>query len=266
MTDFAYGIGLFETSHSRIVRVSATSNTYDGIMVVGGGDNRIECSVIDRDDDGINMTATNRTVVANNIVTGNVRGSGIHLSQGCDEVALLGNIVGENDEGIEVEDAVNSTIQANRIYSSRYYGLNLTTAGNLTVVDNYFNNRVNVRTPTGPFTGIWSLEALAATNVVGNNFIGGNYWGSPEGTGYSDVTPDWDGDGFVNGIYVLPGSAGIDRLPLSPSPSLLTYTTVPASAAIIGPLPTTEAPQVTAAPDPWAGWRKTYPIGDGLNL
>jgi parallel beta-helix repeat protein len=211
------------------------------------------------------MTATNRTVVANNIVTGNVRGSGIHLSQGCDEVSLLGNIVGENDEGIEIEDAVNSTIRANRVYSSRYYGLNLTTAGNLTVVDNYFNNRVNVRTPTGPFTGLWSLEALAATNVVGNSFIGGNYWGSPDGTGYSDTTPDWDGDGFVNGIYVLPGQIGVDHLPLSPSPALLTYTTVPASAASIGPL-STDALVVTAAPDPWAGWRKTYPIGDGLNL
>ena len=121
--------------------------------------------------------------MANNIVTGNVRGSGIHLSQGCDEVALLGNIVGENDEGIEVEDAVNSTIRANRVYSSRYHGLNLTTAGNLTVVDNYFNNRVNVRTPTGPFTGVWSLEALAATNVVGNSSSAATTGAAPTGPG-----------------------------------------------------------------------------------
>ncbi len=264
--DFAYGLGLFDTSHSRIVWVSASSNTFDGVLIVGGSDNVIECSVIHQDDDGINLTATSRTLVANNIVTENVRGSGIHLSQGCDEITLLGNLVGANDEGIEIEAASNSTIRANRVTSSRYFGLNLTTAENLTVVDNYFNNRVNIRTPIGPITGVWSLEAHAGTNVVGNNFIGGNYWGAPDGTGFSDTTPDWDGDGFVNRFYVLPGQIGIDHLPLSPSPALLTFATVPVPAASLASLSPTVAPEPAATPKPWAGWRKTYPIGDGLGL
>ena len=222
VTDFAYGIGLFDLTSSQLVYVNTSSNTYDGIIIVGGGDNRIECSVIDRDDDGINMTATVRTLVVHNIVTNNVRGSGIHLSQGCADVTLLGNIIGANDEGIEIEKATNTTIRANRIYSSKYYGLNLTAAEELTVVDNYFNNSQNVLAPSSTFPGTWNLSAQPGKNVVGNPMIGGNYWGTPTGTGFSDVTPDRDADGFVDGIFMLPGGIGTDSLPLGPSLSPLT--------------------------------------------
>jgi PGF-CTERM protein len=60
--------------------------------------------------------------------------------------------------------------------------------------------------------------------------IGGNYWGTPTGTGFSDVTPDRDADGFVDGLFVLPGGIGTDSLPLGPSLSSPTgaMTTMPA--------------------------------------
>jgi PGF-CTERM protein len=54
--------------------------------------------------------------------------------------------------------------------------------------------------------------------VVGNDHLGGNYWGRPDGTGFSDVTPDADGDGFCDDAYVLPGRTGTDHLPLSEGP------------------------------------------------
>jgi hypothetical protein len=266
VTDFAYGISLYDTNLSRISRVSASSNTYDGIMVVGGGDNRIECSIIHQDDDGINMTATNRTVVANNIVTENVRGSGIHLSQGCDSVTILNNCLVQNDEGIEIEDAVNSTLRTNRICSSRYFGLNLSTARNLTIADNYFHNTANIRYPTGTFTGIWSLPAQAGPNVVGGPYIGGNYWGTPAETGYSDVTPDWDGDGFVNGMYVLPGGIGIDRLPLAPSAFMNCFGTVPIPGTAYGPIVAEAQPNPSVTSGGFAAWQKAYPVGNGLRL
>lgn len=215
VTDFAYGIALYDVDSGQIIYVQAASNTYDGIMVVGGSGIEIHCSLVDRDDDGINISATRGAVVANSVVTGNVRGSGVHLSHGCDGVTVLGNLIGENDEGIEVESTTNSVIQSNRIHASRYYGLNLTSARDLTVVDNHFNNSVNIRYPTGAFSGIWNLEAQPGPNVLGNSFVGGNYWGTPDGTGFSDTTPDLDGDGFVNGMYVL-GAIGTDRLPLGP--------------------------------------------------
>lgn len=58
---------------------------------------------------------------------------------------------------------------------------------------NYFDNRANIRFPTGAFAGTRSFLAQPGPDVVG-----GNSWDAPEKTGFSDVTRDRDGDGFVN--------------------------------------------------------------------
>ena len=216
VNDFAYGIGLFDVGRSRINRVGSTSNTYDGVMVLGGSDNEIACSLIDRDDDGINLTATSRMLVSGNTVTANVRGSGVHAGPGCSGITLTGNLVGGNDEGIELEKARGVTIRSNLIYDSTYRGLNLSGAEETTVVDNYLCNRENVLRRAGVFSGVWSREPGPGPNVMGNPSIGGNYWGTPDGTGFSDVTPDRNGDGFADGTYVLPGGLGTDFYPLGP--------------------------------------------------
>ena len=216
VTDFAYGISLYNTTNSTIVFVNASSNTYDGIMTSGGADNLIACNVIHQDDDGINLTGTDRTVVINNTVTENFRGSGIHLAGGADGVRLLANRIGYNDEGIEVEETANSEIAQNLIWESRFYGLNLTSAENLTVFDNYVRNRQNIRPPTGPFTATWNLSAATGPNLFGGSTIGGNFWGDLNRTGFSETHLDNDRDGFVDVPYVLPDGAGIDWRPLAP--------------------------------------------------
>ena len=216
VTDFAYGISLYNVTNSTIVYVNASSNTYDGIMTSGGADNQIACNVIHQDDDGINLTGTDRTVVINNTVTENFRGSGIHLAGGADGVRLLANRIGYNDEGIEVEKTVNSEIAQNLVWESRYYGLNLTSADNLTVFDNYVRNRQNIRPPTGPFTATWNLSDAAGPNLFGGSVIGGNFWGDMNRTGFSETHRDNNRDGFVDVPYVLPDGAGIDWRPLAP--------------------------------------------------
>lgn len=228
VTDFAYGIAFERVSKGLILHVDASSNTYDGIQVIGGHDNRIECSIIHRDDDGINLVATDNAVVKHNIITENVRGSGVHLSKGCNGATVLGNIIGANDEGIEVDGVSKALIRGNRIFGSRYYGLNLTTATDLSVVDNAFNNTANLRVPTGPFSGTWCQEPpMLGPNVMGNLYVGGNYWGTPNRTGFSDLTPDANGDGFVDEACTLPGGIGIDRYPLGPSLSVTGETGTP---------------------------------------
>ena len=216
VTDFAYGISLYDVTRGHINTVSVIANTWDGIQIVGGSDNLVECSLIHRDDDGVNMTATTRAVVRYNTVTENFRGSGVHVSRGCVDVLVTGNEIRGNDEGIEVERAVNTTIRANRIRESKYYGLNLSATGGVTFVDNYLSNRENLLAPSEHFVGTWSVSPTVGPNVMGNRLIGGNYWGTPGMTGFSDVTPDSDRDGFADGVYVLPDGMGTDRFPLGP--------------------------------------------------
>jgi parallel beta-helix repeat protein len=216
VTDFAYGISLYNATNSTVTAANVSSNTYDGIMTSGGHDNLIACNVLHQDDDGINLTGTNRTVVINNTVTENFRGSGIHLAGGAHNVSVLANRIGYNDEGLEIEDAADSEISRNLIWFSRYYGFNLTRAENLTVDDNYVRNLVNIRPPTGAFTGTWNLSGVPGPNLLGGPAIGGNFWGDLNATGFSETRRDLNRDGFTDAPYVLPGGAGIDWLPLAP--------------------------------------------------
>jgi PKD repeat protein len=57
-------------------------------------------------------------------------------------------------------------------------------------------------------------------NIVGGPYIGGNFWGKPDGTGFSQTHADADLDGFCDEPYVIysepnyPSLSTIDYLPL----------------------------------------------------
>ena len=151
----------------------------------------------------------------------------------------------------------NNTIQYNNwgiqlINYGDYSGLN----GNNTFDNNYFNNyqQVMVLTeelPMGDFEkedikvppgrehiketeisvdeeqsgntnlqNYWNITKSAGTNIAGGPYLGGNYWASPDGTGFSQTHED-RGDGFCDEPYVF-DQWNTDYLPLH------TYTPKPA--------------------------------------
>jgi PKD repeat protein len=67
----------------------------------------------------------------------------------------------------------------------------------------------------------WSVAPGAGPNVEGGAEIGGNFWGAPDGTGFSQQNPDGDGDGFVDYPYQV-AEQNVDEFPLAPrgSPAL----------------------------------------------
>ena len=91
------------------------------------------------------------------------------------------------------------------------------TSGNV-IYDNYLSNHLwNV---TGAGRATWNTAKTEATNIIGGPYIGGNYWGNPDGTGYSDLCTDVDPlDGICDGPYELPNNEpyilGTDFLPLT---------------------------------------------------
>ncbi|WP_048145000.1 NosD domain-containing protein [Methanosphaerula palustris] len=264
LRDFANGISLYDTTHSRIIWVNSSSNTYNGIMIIGGGDNYLGNNIIHQDDDGIYLAATDRTLVINNTVTENHRGSGIHLSQNCLDVNMTGNLLEGDDEGFEIEDAVNATIQHNRISSSTYFGLNLTTAKNLTVVDNYLDNRVNVNLPNDTVNVIWNLPASTGENIIGNNVTGGNYWGGLDGTGFSDIAADNNNDGFADTPYII-GGIGTDQLPLVRFTHVQIETNVTDARTNSEPVVQELDPITQGTTTLSFGLQKVYPIGSSFS-
>ncbi len=61
-------------------------------------------------------------------------------------------------------------------------GIGMLDSANITVLNNYFSNDLNIDLSPGIVNGIWNQEKTAGTNIVDGPFIGGNYWANPDGT------------------------------------------------------------------------------------
>ncbi len=82
------------------------------------------------------------------------------------------------------------------------------------VYNNIFNNTVNVKLEEYASVGSWNKDPVIKNiNIVGGPSIGGNFWGFPNGKGFSQVQPDSNGDGFADYSYVITKN-NIDNLAL----------------------------------------------------
>ncbi|ACL15779.1 GDSL-type esterase/lipase family protein [Methanosphaerula palustris] len=133
-------------------------------------------------------------------VTGNSF-AGVVLYSGGDRTTIRGNTITRNIRGV--------------------YLANVDGAG---VVDNMLKNQNNAVFAGTVTSTVWALPVQAGTNIAGGPSLGGNYWGSTAGTGFSDTASDADHDGFSDQQYTVWGG-NVDPLPLvtyvppTPTPS-----------------------------------------------
>ena len=65
----------------------------------------------------------------------------------------------------------------------------------------------------------WNIASTAGPNIINGPSIGGNFWTTPAGMGFSDTNPDSNGDGFCDSAFNVISNPGIptgqyDHLPL----------------------------------------------------
>jgi nitrous oxidase accessory protein NosD len=72
----------------------------------------------------------------------------------------------------------------------------VSSSGNI-IFDNSFNNTNNAGFVDAS-TNAWSIPQEPGTNIRGGPTLGGNFWAHPNGTGFSVMTPDSDGDGVCD--------------------------------------------------------------------
>jgi parallel beta-helix repeat protein len=98
-----------------------------------------------------------------------------------------------------------NTISDSKIQNSIYSGIILRNSANNLIYNNLFNNTNNFYFGGGTiYTNNWNITRQEGTRIysVGTE-IGGNHWTNPEGTGYSDICRDTEGDGFCDSPYTL---------------------------------------------------------------
>jgi len=161
----------------------------------------------------------NHNMVYQCIITG--CGMGIYQDDGSDN-KYFNNTIINNTIGIREYDTVGKNKIYNNFIVNNTNGLSYDNAGRRyrnDIYNNLFNNSVNViSNPAYPRSHNWNTTRkigirIYVPNGYSWNYIGGNYWGSPNGTGYSDTCLA-DGFGFCPPYTVISQGDNVDYLPL----------------------------------------------------
>jgi len=203
----------------------------NGIYIYYSSRNKIINSVINSSYNyNIYIWASNYNEIVNSTIencsydpeTGN--GIGIFVGSSSNNTVISGNLIRYNTQrGIYISQSRNVTIYNNIIQENGEYGIRFYSVSGSTIYNNLFNNTVNFGLGGNIYANYWNTTLQPGTNIVGGPYIGGNYWGSPDGTGYSDTCSDSNNDGICDDPYTLTTN-NIDYLPLAkvqvtPSPS-----------------------------------------------
>ncbi|SES84852.1 parallel beta-helix repeat (two copies) [Methanococcoides vulcani] len=199
------GIGFSESLHSEL-RNNIIS---DGGIFAGGSDiTVINNTVISK---GI-ILYDSEGILENNEVF-SCSGTGITI-EGQADGTLVNNTIYENGVGIRIWDFGSGDIYNNTIYRNEV-GIKIYGNSYGKIANNYFNNTMNAQIDV-PYLGIyitWNTTKTAGANIIGGPFLGGNYWAHPNGTGFSQIGEDLDGDGICDSPYIIDGN-NTDYLPL----------------------------------------------------
>ncbi|MEM3405937.1 MAG: NosD domain-containing protein [Candidatus Pacearchaeota archaeon] len=230
-----YGIYL-SGSNNTIMNNIANSNSDIGILL-GGSNNTIMNNIANSNSYGIRISGSNNTIM-NNIANNNSGGFGFDLPSLSNSI-LVNNTANSNNNGIYLDSSSNNqiinstanlnfrgislssssnnnTLHSNTITKNTQYGIYLSSPDSTpnTIYNNFFNNTNNFYFIGTPRANNWNTTKTSGTNIIGGNYLGGNFWAKPDGTGYSETCSDSDSDGICDSAYIL-ASNNIDYLPLA---------------------------------------------------
>ncbi|HIH95646.1 TPA: PGF-pre-PGF domain-containing protein [Methanosarcina acetivorans] len=184
-----------------------------GISFYNTGNSRILNNVVQNNFDGISLEASSGNTLDGNTV-GKSANNGIYLSDS-DSNMVINNTITENKvSGIYLSDSDSNTVINNTITENEVSGIGFSSSGDNLIYNNYFNNINNVDLGTDNSGNTWSTTATAGVNIIGGPMLGGNYWETPEGTGFSQTCTDVGEDYICRQTYTI-NNNNIDYLPLS---------------------------------------------------
>ena len=151
-------------------------------------------------------------VTLDNITCSGSTKSGLYLYAADDNTIINSNFSSNAEDGIFVSNSDRNLVLNTIVSDNGQYGIHFDTniiPSNNNIYNNLFNNSVNFLLGG---VNYWNTTKTLAENIVGGPYIGGNYWGKPDGIGYSDNCSS-DSEGFC-ALYVLV-AGNTDYLPLA---------------------------------------------------
>jgi parallel beta-helix repeat (two copies) len=223
------GIYLSISNYNKISGNRANSNKMFGIHLDSSEGNEILNNSVNSNTRGIDSLTSNKNVILDNIALNNSQ-YGMWISQSNDNnisrntIKKCGN--GETGSGgIHQNSSSRNIISGNIVAFNDGYGFfECPACHNNLVYNNYINNSRNANINTRDTT--WNIEKTKGRNIVGGSYIGGNFWGETDGTGFSQTkVVDKDGDDIIDSAYIDDSGNIADYLPLvmvlDPQPPIL---------------------------------------------
>jgi parallel beta-helix repeat protein len=214
------GIDLKSSDSNTLTNNTATGNSFAGIYLEQSGNNNLNRNTATGNQIGIYLLQSGSNNVTGNNASDNWGSENIYIESSNDNTLTGNNASGDFDPrfsttGILMHFSNNNILAGNTISGNNYYGIDINRASGNTFYNNYFNNANNVRETSFPGdTGnTWSITPTPGTNIIGGPNLGGNYWATPTGTGWSQTHTDIGGGFAVP--FTLPGYLNsIDEHPL----------------------------------------------------
>ncbi|WP_319506888.1 PGF-pre-PGF domain-containing protein [uncultured Methanolobus sp.] len=205
------GISLFWSKDCSLLFNRIESCGTSGISFHDSSNTTLTGNNIKHCDYGINIeTLSKNSRVTHNDVTSN--NYGIYLFYAYNTTICDNNVSDNSQSGFFIRNSLYNTLNDNIICNNSEYGVHFKYYAHSNLIyNNYFNNTNNSK---DEYSNVWNLGMTSGTNIAGGPYLGGNFWASPDGTGFSQTQEDLDGDGICDGIYVIEGGS-VDNLPLT---------------------------------------------------
>ncbi len=192
---------------------------------------------------GVSFTSVEETTLSNSTISDN-DGFGILVDDNQGLTVLSGNTVSNNNGGILLKDSDNLIIKDSHIEDNENFGLGLDNSTGNNIYNNYFMNENNTMFSGQTLGNTWNITETDEENIIGLTAQGGNFWGQPDGNGFSQLNYAPDSRGILNESYPL-DNGDVDYLPLAfeyPTPTP-TPTPTPVPTFQPGPNPS-ERPKI----------------------
>ncbi len=207
-----YGIYLDFSGNSTLSSNTVWNNTF-GVNLVESGNNTLSNITARYNAIGVNLVESGNNTLSN--ITACNNSYGILLVQSGNNTFSSITTCNNSECGVSLASSSNDNTLSSSIVHNNDCGIHLAFSSNNLIYNNYFNNTNNTYIEGANTVNRWNTTKASGPNTIGGPYLGGNFWASPEGTGFSESATDGNYDGISDSPYSITETGdNIDFLPL----------------------------------------------------